>query len=60
MVLINKRIFSAKNLLLYECYIGVATIYAKTHLLTHLNQNITKSVWKSNSNVSNSNFGRGL
>ena len=51
---------------------GVPTIYAETHLRTHLNRNYgfiifqlqrfldnmhTKCVWKSNSNVSNSNFG---
>ena len=51
---------------------GVATIYAKTHLRIHLNRNYgvilsqfqrflnnthTKCVLKSNSNVSNSNFG---
>ena len=44
---------------------GVVTIYATTHLRTHLNQNLgllypisAKYEWKSNSNASNFNFGR--
>ena len=52
----------------------IATIYANAHLLTHFNRNYgsilfqfqrfldnvhTECVWKSNSNVSYSNFGRG-